>query len=160
VPITLATQLTRNVKVGRRTVVQRIIVQVPRINGAFAAIAVRNFDALGRGRTTIRVTDLRTGAPVFASRTTAGAGSARDWNITDLAVSSDGRGAWISVYRKAPSQSQVFIHGFSGDQPIDSGLIDPFSLEVVETPNEAGGIDADINYTKNGGTQPGNSGLG
>ena len=140
--------------------VQRISVQVPRINGAFAAIAVRNFDGLGRGRTTIRVTDLRTGAPVFASRKTAGSGSARDWNITDLVVSSDGRGAWISVYRKAPSQSQVFIRGFSGDQPIDSGLIDPFSLEVVETPNEAGGIDAGINYTKNGGAEAGNSGLG
>ena len=160
VPIPLATQLTRNVRAGTRTVVQRIIVQVPRINGPFAAIAVRNFDTLGRGRTTIRVTDLRTGAPVFSSRQTTGTlGRARDWNVTDLVVSTDGRGAWITVYRRAPSQSQVWIHTFTGDSSIDSGLIDPFSLEVVETPNETGGIDAGINYTKQGGTEPGNSSL-
>jgi len=63
VPIPLATQVTRRIKVGRRTIVQKITVQVPRINGAFGAIAVRNFDALGRGRTTIRAVDLRAGAP-------------------------------------------------------------------------------------------------
>ena len=159
-PVPLATQLTRKVKAGKRTVVQRISVQVPRINGAFGAIAVRNFDALGRGRTTIRVVDLRTGATVFTSRKTAGSGRPRDWNVSDLVVSSDGRGGWITVYRPDPSQSQVWIHGLSGDQPIDSGPIDPLSLEVVETPNEAGGIDAGINYTKAGGTEPGNSGLG
>lgn len=36
---------------------QRITVQVPVIGGGFAGVAVRNFDSLGRGRTTIRVGD-------------------------------------------------------------------------------------------------------
>jgi len=160
-PIPLATQLTRRSRVGRRTVVQRLIVQVPRLNGPFAALAVRNFDSLGRGRTTIRVIDLRTGATRFTSRSTAGTqGRRRDWNVTDMVVSSDGRGAWITVFRPDPSQSQVWIRTFAGDQQIDSGLIDPVSLELVETPIETGGIDAGIDYTKQGGTVPGNSSLG
>jgi hypothetical protein len=133
-------------------------VQVPRINGAFGAIAVRNFDALGRGRTTIRAVDLRTGAPAFTSRKTTGSGPARQWNVTDLVVSSDGRGAWISVFRPSPSQSQVFIRTFTGDASIDSGLIDPFSLEIYELVTETG-LDASINYTKQGRTQLGNSSL-
>jgi hypothetical protein len=155
VPVALAKQQTRRFKVGRRTIIQRISVQVPILSGGFAGVAVRNFDSLGRGGTTIRVTDLRAGAPAFTSRSTRGSeGQARDWNVTDLVVAPDGRAAWITVYRRDPSKSQVWIRSFAGVASIDTAAIDPFSLELVVTESDYG-----IDYTKDGGTTPGNSSL-
>jgi hypothetical protein len=161
VPVVLGQQLTRRVKVGkRRFITQRLVVQVPPINGGFAGVAVRNFDSLGRGRTTIRVVDLVTGATTFTSRQTAGSGAARQWSVTDLALSSDGRAGWITVYRPDPSQSQVIIRTFAAVQSIDSGTIDPLSLEETELVDESGALDASVDYTKDGGTAIGNSSLG
>ncbi len=160
-PVALATQLTRRVKAGKRLVQQKITITQTRINGAYGAIVVRNFDAIGRGKTTVRVVDLRSGAPQFASTKTAGAtGRPRDWNVTDLVVSHDGRAAWIGVYRPQPSQAEIWIRAFSGVASIDAGPIDPVSLELNEVPIEDGTIDVGINYTKRGGTEPGNSSLG
>jgi hypothetical protein len=104
------------IRYGKRRITQRLIVQQPRLTGPFAAVAVRNFDAVGRGRTTIRIVDLRTGAAA-TSRRTALSGSARDWTITDLGVGTDGRAAWIARYRPDPSQSQVLIGRARGTPP-------------------------------------------
>jgi len=160
-PVVLAQAVTRRVKAGTRFVQQKISVQQPRINGYFAAVAVRNFDALGRGRTTIRVADLRTGVTQFTSTRTNGTdGRPRDWNVSDLVVSYDSRAAWISAFRPDPSRSTLWIRTFTGVAPIDTGAMDPTSLELVEDTEESGVVNVGINYTKDGGTLPGNSSLG
>ena len=157
--VAVAKQLTRKIRYGQRRITQRLIVQQPRLAGPFAAVAVRNFDAVGRGRTTIRIVDLRTGA-VATSRRTALSGSARQWSITDLAVSTDGRAAWIARYRPDPSQSQVFIKSVGVEATsIDSGNVDPFSLELRELLLEDGRLDVSIDYTKDGGASIGNSAI-
>jgi hypothetical protein len=157
--VAIAKQLTRKIRYGKRRITQRLIVQQPRLTGPFAAVAVRNFDAVGRGRTTIRIVDLRTGAAA-TSRRTALSGSARDWTITDLGVSTDGRAAWIARYRPDPSQSQVFIKSVGVEATsIDAGNIDPFSLDVYELLQEDGHLDVSVNYTKDGGSSAGNSAI-
>ncbi|HMO00326.1 MAG TPA: hypothetical protein PKD59_13015 [Miltoncostaeaceae bacterium] len=157
--IPIAKQLTRTIRYGKRRITQRLIVQQPRLAGSFAAVAVRNFDAVGRGRTTIRIVDLRTGA-VAASTRTAPSGAARDWTVTDLGVSTDGRAAWIARYRPDPSQSQVFIKSAGVDATsIDSGNMDPLSLEITELLQEDGHLDVSVDYTKDGGASAGNSGI-
>jgi hypothetical protein len=155
--VPLAKQFTRKIRVGKRSITQRSRVQVPILSGGFAGVAVRKFDALGRGSTTIRVVDLRSGAVAFTSRATRGsAGQARDWTVTDLVVAPDGRAAWIGFYRKDPSQSQVWIRSFAAVASIDTAAIDPVSLELSATEEGNYGID----YTKDGGTGIGNSSLG
>jgi hypothetical protein len=158
-PFAIAKQLTRTIKYGKRRISQRFIVQQPRLAGAFAAVAVRNFDAVGRGRTTIRIVDLRSGATATSTRT-APSGRARDWTVTDLGVATDGRAAWITRYRPDPAQSQIFIKSVGVDATsIDGGNIDPVSLEMTELVEDTGQLDVSVDYTKDGGASQGNSGI-
>jgi hypothetical protein len=158
-PFAIAKQLTRTIRYGTRRITQRFLVQQPRLAGPFAAVAVRNFDAVGRGRTTIRIVDLRTGATATSTRT-APSGRARDWTVTDLGVSTDGRAAWITRYRPDPGSSQIFIKSVGVEATsIDSANIDPFSLEITELVQEDGHLDVSVDYTKNGGVDIGNSGI-